>query len=537
MEPIYVTGHRNPDTDSIVSAMAYAALRNAMGDREYTAARLGHISDETRRILDRFGMEAPVRIHTVRTQIRDLDYDTPPVVHRAVPVRRSWEALREQQAPAIPVADDEGGLFGMLSPTDIAQHDMQFASEPYLENVPVFNLLSVLDGHLVGEGGNLVDTVTGEVVVALPGVNELNLQRQTIFLCGQQPEMIRQGLEAKVSCLILCQAQMPEELDADNYPDTCILHTPLDACRVSHLLFQAMPLERICRKEDLELVHLDDFLDDVQEVVLKSRYRSYPILDEEDKVVGTLSRYHMIRPRRKRVVLVDHNEFAQSVPGLDQAEILEIIDHHRLADIQTGGPIYFRNEPVGSTATIVAGMYQERGLMPPANLAGLMAAAIISDTVLFKSPTTTERDRRMAQRLARLAGVTLEDLGQVVFSAGNVGDRTAEELLGSDFKEFHIAGHYLAIGQITCVDSHLLMQRKEEFLAAMAEQQKKNGYSLVLLMITDVLLAGSHLLYLGDRDAVHHAFNVDPKNVDACFLPKVISRKKQIVPMLSALWG
>ena len=536
MEPIYVTGHRNPDTDSIVSAMAYASLRNAMGDREYVAARLGHISDETRRILDRFGMEPPVRIQTVRTQIRDLDYDTPPVVHRAVPIRRAWEALSDQPAPAIPVADNDGVLFGMLSPTDLAEHDMQFAADPYLKDVPVFNVLSVLEGHLVGEASNLVDTVSGEITVALPRSGPLSLGKDTILLCGDQPDMIRQALEAHVGCLILCQAQLPDDLDPDGYEGTCILTTPLDACRVSHQLFQALPVERICRKGELEHVHADDFLDDVREVVLKSRYRSYPILDEDNKVMGTLSRYHMIRPRRKRVVLVDHNEFAQSVPGLDQAEILEIIDHHRLADIQTGSPIFFRNEPVGSTATIVAGMYQERGLMPQPALAGLMAAAIISDTVLFKSPTTTATDQRMAKRMARIAGVTLEDLGQVVFSAGNVGDKSAQELLLSDFKEFHIAGHYLAIGQITCVDSHLLMQRKAEFLDAMAELQRKNGYELVMLMITDVLLSGSHLLYLGDVDAVRQAFNVDIRD-DTCFLHKVISRKKQIVPMLSALWG
>ena len=536
MEPIYVIGHRNPDTDSIVSAMAYAALRNAMGDREYVAARLGHISDETRRILDRFGMDAPVRIQTVRTQIRDLDYDTPPVVHRAVPIRRAWEALTGQQGPAIPVADDDGVLFGMLSPTDLAQHQMRFASELYLQDVPVFNLLSVLEGRLIGEASNLVDAVTGEVVVALPGDAPMTLKRETIFPCGQQPDMVRRALDAHVSCLILCQAMPPEDLGEEGAEGTCILSTPLDAGRVAHQLLEAVPVERICRTGELEHVHQDDFLDDVREVVLKSRYRSYPILDSEDKVVGTLSRYHMIRPRRKRVVLVDHNEFAQSVPGLDQAEILEIIDHHRLADIQTGNPIYFRNEPVGSTATIVAGMYQERGLMPPASLAGLMAAAIISDTVLFKSPTTTPRDRRMAQRMARIAGVTLEDLGQTVFSAGNVGDHSAEELLLSDFKEFHIAGHYLAIGQITCVDSHLLISRKAEFLAAMESLRMRHGYALVMLMITDVLLSGSHLLYLGDTDAVHQAFNVDIQS-DECFLPRIISRKKQIVPMLSALWG
>ena len=220
--------------------------------------------------------------------------------------------------------------------------------------------------------------------------------------------------------------------------------------------------------------------------MLKSRYRCYPILDENDRVVGTLSRYHLIRPKRKRVVLVDHNEAAQSVPGLDQAEILEIIDHHRLADIQTGNPIYFRNEPVGSTTTIIATMYQEKGLMPSEKLAGMMAAAIVSDTVMFKSPTCTQRDRSMAERMARIANVSLEELGQQIFSASWSDDKTPEELLFTDFKDFHIAGHDLGVGQITCVNSAHILERKQEFLDIMQQTMQERHYSLMLLMLTDV---------------------------------------------------
>lgn len=297
-----------------------------------------------------------------------------------------------------------------------------------------------------------------------------------------------------------------------------------------------MPVERICHTDNLVSVHLDDFLDDVRELVTQSRFRSYPILDENDRVVGTLSRFHLIRPRRKRVVLVDHNEFAQSVPGLEQAEILEIIDHHRLADVQTGSPIYFRNEPVGSTATIVASMYQEKGLMPSAKLAGLMAAAIVSDTVMFKSPTCTERDIQMAERMARIARLSLQKLGQEIFAVSSTETKSAQDLLMSDFKEFRIAGNYLAIGQITCVDANRMLSRKQEFLDAMQALMTQKDYAMVLLMITDVLIAGSYLLYLGDEETLHQAFNVTMKDHE-CFLPKVISRKKQVVPMLSALWG
>ena len=236
------------------------------------------------------------------------------------------------------------------------------------------------------------------------------------------------------------------------------------------------------------------------------------------------------------MVLVDHNEQAQSVPGLEEAEILEIIDHHRLADIQTKNPISVRNEPVGSTNTIIAGMFQELGLMPTEKMAGLIAAAIVSDTVMFKSPTCTEKDRRMAARMARIGRVSLEDLGRQIFSASAGEERPLEELLFSDFKEFHIAGHFFGVGQITCVDSPRLLARKKEFLTLMEKTAHERGYGMMILMLTDVLLEGTQLIYLGDDETMAQAFNTDVRDNEV-FLPKVMSRKKQIIPMLTALWG
>ena len=538
MDPIYVTGHRNPDTDSIVSAMAYAALRNALGDREFVPARLGHISDETQLVLARFGFEPPLRIQTMRTQVRDLAFDTPPALSSAVTLSRAWDTLRSNRAiPALPVTNDDGSLYGMLSPTEVAAYDMNTVSEPVVQKIPVFNLLSVLDGKILNEAGHLVDSVSGEVCIALPqsNANLVFRSRESIVICGEQPELARRALEENVSCLIVCQAELPKEL-YDLPTETCIIATPFDAVRTARMIYYAIPIQRICRTEDLEAFHLTDFVDDVKEIVLKSRHRSYPILDENDKVVGTLSRYHLIKPRRKRVVLVDHNEAAQSVPGLEQAEILEIIDHHRLADIQTGNPIYFRNEPVGSTATIIASMYQEKGLMPSDKLAGLIASAIVADTVMFKSPTSTPKDHRMAERMARIANVSLEELGKEIFAASNADDKSADSLLFADFKDFHIAGHDFGISQITCVDSSRMLQRKDEFLQLMQRTMEERGYSLMILMLTDVLVEGTQILYLGDEDIFTQAFSVPLKD-HTCFLPKVVSRKKQIVPMLSALWG
>ncbi len=538
MEPIYVTGHRNPDTDSIVSAMAYAALRNALGNREYIPARLGQLSDETKLVLDRFGMEPPLHLKTLRTQVRDLDYDTPPTLHMAVTIRHTWKLLQKNEGiPALPVCDDEGRLYGMISAQEIADHDMQTIQNPALAPVPVFNLLGVLDGKILNEAGHLTDEISGEVVIALPQQRESLLfsRPDTIVICGHQPDMIRRALELGVNCLILCQTEVSEALRAIS-TRTCLISTPLDAFKAARMLYQATAVGDICSREALISFHLEDFIDDVQEIVLKTRYRSYPILDENERVVGTLSRYHLLRPRRKRVVLVDHNEFSQSVPGLDQAEILEIIDHHRLADIQTSAPIRFRNEPVGSTATIIARMYQERGLMPSEKLAGLLAAAILSDTVLFQSPTCTGSDHRMAERMARLAGESLEELGQAIFSVSANENKSVRELFFADFKEFHIAGHDLGVSQITCVDAGKMLARQEEFLSLMEETKTQHHYAMVLLMLTDVLRSGTELLFVGDDESIRTAFNVEVAH-NRCYLPNVLSRKKQVIPMLSALWG
>lgn len=537
MDPIYVTGHRNPDTDSIVAAMAYAALRNAVGDREYEAACLGRVSDETQLVLDRFGFQPPKRITSMYTQIRDLDFDTPPILSTAVTVGRAWQMLQNYKSiSALPVAKEDGTLFGMLSREDVASYNMALVFEGVLNQVPLFNVLSVLEGRILNDAGDNTDTVSGEVTIALPQDQENLLfnKEDSIVLCGHQPDMIRRALEMNVNCLVLCQAELSEELRAMD-TTTCIIATPYDAYRAARLIFQSTPIGRICRTKDLVCFHLDDRVDEVKEQVLKYRDPCYPILDSEEKIAGVLTRYHLLRPRRKRVVLVDHNEISQSVPGLEEAEILEIIDHHRLADIQTTNPIYVRNEPVGSTNTIIAGMFQDRGLLPSAKMAGMMAAAILSDTVMFKSPTCTDRDRRTAERMARIANISLDELGRAIFSASIEG-KTARELLFTDYKEFHIAGTDLAVAQITCVDSPKMLQRKDEFLELMRKTAKEKGLPFMILMLTDVLLEGTQIIYLGDDDTIRQAFNCSPKD-NTVFLPKVMSRKKQIIPMLSALWG
>ncbi len=538
MGDIYVTGHRNPDTDSIVAAIAYANLQNAMGDRSYKAVRIGTINDETARLLARFGMEEPPFIKNMRTQVCDLDYDRTPALNRSVPLDLAWRTMRDGEVSVVPIVQEDGRLFGMLSAGDIASYDMQTIAENRIDDVPLFNLLSVLEGTLVNELNCTVSSVSGELYIALPqNFNDPALTNQdTILICGEQPEIIERAIASGVRCLIICRATLRSEW-AEAGSDICVISTPLSARRVSRIIYQALPVERIIEpNKDIVAFHLSDYLDDVREIMLKSRFRSYPVLDGDDQVMGTISRFHLLRPRRKQVVLVDHNEAAQSVPGLNQVEILEIIDHHRLADIQTTQPIRVRNEPVGSTNTILTAMYQERGVVPSPKIAGLMAGAILSDTVMFKSPTCTKRDIAMAERLARIAGVSLDEIGKELYAAGSNDSKSAEELFNSDYKQFHIAEQNIGVSQITCVDADHLLARKDEFLSLMATLKEKREFDMVILMITDVLQEGSHIFYVGNDDTIRQAFNKEPHD-NYLFLKGVMSRKKQIIPMLTALWG
>ena len=302
------------------------------------------------------------------------------------------------------------------------------------------------------------------------------------------------------------------------------------------MIFQSLPVSRVCRTTGLCPARLTDYVDDVRQMAQDNKHRAFPVVDEENKVVGILSRIHLLKPRRKRVVLVDHNEVSQSVPGLEEAEILEIIDHHRLADVQTGNPIYMRNEPVGSTATIIAGMFMERGLMPTTRMAGLITCAIISDTLMFKSPTCTDRDRHMAERMASIAHESIDALGQMIFSASTSDDKSPDDILFQDYKEFMISGHTLGVGQVVTLDSGRVLRRADDFLAAMQKRMDEHKYDMMLFLVTDMLREGSELLFLGAPDVIAQAFNVRP-NGSRVFLPGILSRKKQVIPALSVFWG
>lgn len=537
MDSVYVIGHKNPDTDSVVSAMAYAALKNALGGDHYIPARYGHLNTETSFLLNRFGFQPPVYLRTVRTQVLDIDYDTPPSIGAGVPISYAWRLIHtdNNRVSGLPIIHEDGRLYGFVTAGAMAESDMNSVTEPVISSVPVYNLLSALEGHIINAETDSFEDISGEVLIALPG-DSSRIRSDSIVLCGDQKEIADRALETGASCLIFCSSALAEQY-RNISSSTCIIVCPFDAYRAARLIFQSIPVSRIACTENLQFFHLTDYLDDVREAVIQSRFRSYPVLDDEDRVVGTLSRYHLIRPRRKKVVLVDHNELGQAVAGLEQAEIIGIIDHHRLADVQTGTPVYMRNEPVGSTTTIIASMYQEHGLMPSPNLAGLMAAAIISDTVMFKSPTCTSHDKILAERLARHAGINCEEIGKAMFSRGASPDMSADELLKYDIKEFHLASHSLAISQITTVDSEPFLLRKDDFIESLEKIRSEKHYDIVIMMITNVLKEGTELLFAGDSEIIRNAFTSDELHGNHVFLPQVLSRKKQIVPALSQIWG
>ena len=298
MNEIYVTGHRNPDTDSIVAAMAYANLRNALGDREYKAVRIGGINDETQNMLDRFGFEPPMLIKNMRTQVGDLDFDRPTELNRSVTMDLAWRTMRDDKIATMPILNDDGTLYGMLSAGDIASFEMQTIYGSRIDELPVFNLLSVLEGQLVNEYSSLASTISGDVFIALPQTYEdpAMLSRDSILICGSQPELIDRALDSGVGCLILCQTEIAPRW-AESSAQTCIISTPLDARRAARIIYQAIPVTRVCETNNIISFHLSDYIDDVKELLLKSRYRSYPVLDENEHVVGTLSRFHLLRPR------------------------------------------------------------------------------------------------------------------------------------------------------------------------------------------------------------------------------------------------
>ncbi len=539
MNQIYIFGHKNPDTDTICSTIAYAEYKRKKGIPA-VGVRLGELNNETKFVLKFFGVEEPELLKTIKTQVSDLEIDSPISIRPDASLRMAWLTMHENKRKALTVAEDGQALMGIVTLSDITGAYMDVWDEQILKksNTTIKNIKETLTGTLVCGREEDFDP-TGRVLVVALEKDRLKdfVKKGDIVIAGNREESIIEAIHNGANVIIATCNIFPgkQALDAAKNCGCIILTTPHDTFSTARMIHQSVPVRYVMTNKNLVSVGIDDFIDDVREKMLKSRYRNYPVIDENMNVIGMVSRYHMISKQQKQAVLLDHNEKSQTAPGIEDAQIIEIIDHHRLGDLQTSAPILVRNEPVGSTSTIIAKLYlAEKELLSP-QIAGLLLSAIISDTLNFASPTATPEDRDAAQALAQIADIDINDYALKLFNAGsNLSGKTVDEILNGDLKEYDIGKYKVGMAQVYSVNSESLADIKEALMERLQSYCAKNGFALMLLLITDLYRNGSDVLFAGDRkDIVIKAFSLDP-DTNCVFLPGVLSRKKQVVPKIMA---
>ena len=536
---IYVTGHKNPDSDSICAAYAYAEFKNKIGDVETVACRLGNPNQETQYILDYFNAEAPRLLKTVKLKVEDLQFDNISPVSPEISLKTAWSIMRDKNIKTLPVADENDHLLGVLAVSNLTSCYMDIWDNRILakSNTTLDNIIDTLSAK-VSYVNEKVTHFPGKIVVTAmqPDTMSGHIDEGDIAIVGDREEAQAALIKLNISLMIVTGGYAPSEkiVSLAKEHGVTIIVTQHDSFTASRLIVQSIPVGYVMIKENIVSFTTDDLVDDIKGIMTETRFRSYPVLDQNGRVVGTVSRYHLISNHKKKVIQVDHNERGQSVDGLEDAEVLEIIDHHRVADIQTNNPIYFRNEPVGSTSTIVAKCFFESGIRPSRKAAGLLCGAIISDTLLFRSPTCTPQDQYICKKLAEIADINIEEFAKEMFKAGtSLKGKTVEQIFNSDFKPFTIEDTKVGIAQVNTMDIEGFMPLKEEMLNYMDQKAKEAGLDMVMLLLTDILNEGSEILVTGNKpEIVEKAFNVTLKDKGA-FLPGVLSRKKQDVPPIT----
>ncbi|MFR1687786.1 MAG: putative manganese-dependent inorganic diphosphatase [Massilimicrobiota timonensis] len=537
---VFVSGHKNPDSDSICSAIAYADYLFRIGRYNAVPVRLGEINKETEYILKRFHTEIPVLLKTVKQTVEDLEYDKVTVFSKELTLKTAWSLMKQQNLKSAPVLDDHSQLLGLLSTSNIIEGYMDQWDSLILKeaNTPIENVIDTLDASILYLDKQL-KTIKGEIHIAAMTGEEASKrvhENDVVIVGGDRDEAIEQLMNKKISLVILTGSLTisKELLQQCMDAHISVISTPFNTFMASQQIIQAVPVEYVMQKGGLTTFSTDDTVDYVKEVMSETRYRSYPVIDFMGRVVGSISRYQVLNGMKKKVIQVDHNERSQAIDGIEEAEILEIIDHHRVADIQTIGPVLFRAEPVGCTATIVAKCYKEAGIDIPQDMAGLMLGAIISDTLLFKSPTCTPTDTKMAKELAKIAGVDIQEFGMSMFKAGtSLVGKTVEEIFNQDYKKFTFGDLSAGVAQVNTMDIEGFAPYKKDMLDYMDQVAKDNHMEFTMLLLTDVINATSEVLVAGPRkDYVETAFHVELVDQQAS-LPGVISRKKQVVPVIT----
>lgn len=535
---IYILGHKNPDTDSICSAIAYADIKNRSNDgRRYLAKRAGQINEETEYVLKRFGIEAPGYLPDVGTQVKDMEIRETPGVESNISIKDAWAIMKETNAVTLPITKEDGQLEGLITTGDIAKSYMDAHDNYFLSNARTQyrSIANTVEGEVV-TGNPHGYFLRGKVVIGAAHPEKLGeyLEEDDLVILGDRHEDHLCAIQENVSCIVVCNsAQIADAIKEEAIKNDCvIIRSPLDTFTVARLINQSIPVKHIMKKDHLITFQTDDFTDQIKDVMVKNRHRAFPVVNKHGKYMGTVSRRNLLGMKKKQVILVDHNEKSQAVDNIDAAEILEIVDHHRIGSLETMSPIVFRNQPVGCTATIMYQMYTEKNLEVSPAIAGLLCAAIISDTLMFRSPTCTHMDKMAAGALSLIAGINIQEFAKEMFTAGsNLKGKTTEGIFYQDFKRFTAEKTSFGVGQISSMNEEELLSLKKRLIPFMKKECGKNGITMVFIMLTNILEESSEIICYGtgSEKLVQDAFGV--KEEDGGYLLKgVVSRKKQLIP-------
>ena len=529
-KPVYIVGHKNPDSDSICSAIAYSDLKNRLGFNT-VPARLGPLNKETAYILQRFGFQPPMLLTSAKCTLAEIDMDTPMLIGRNTTMKEALDAILSRKNKGVFIVDENRHLQGLVSVSDLtnlwtsSEESLQdLMKQVSFDNIVKTTCSTILYRDLFQPNGK---------VYLMPSLAQNSLiEPGTIVIVGNNPEAQRSAIHQQASMLLICGENWIDSITLAMAEENhvSILHTPLSAITIAHSIFQSPSVEQVMT-EDVVVFRTSETVDGASQRIAKTRFRTYPVINENEEVIGAISRYHLFNYKKKRLILVDHNERSQSVHDLEFGEIMEIVDHHRLGGIETQSPVAFINQIVGSTCSIVTGLYQQYGIEIPKNIAGLLLSGLLSDTMNLKSPTTTDFDRQLVSTLSQLCQVDSQQLAnELVGTSDSLQNKTFQELMYEDFKEYRITDSKIAIGQVVCRHPEEYFAIKEDFLVYLDEQNVKQNYDLLLILFTDPKGSGSHFLYTGKkRWIIEEGF----KSILAHgFAPGFISRKKQVLPVV-----
>ena len=539
-----VIGHKNPDTDSICSAICYANLKSILTGNEHIPGRAGQVNPETKFVLDYFGAEAPMEVRSVKTQVKDIEIRDTQGVNKNISLKKAWNLMTDESVVTLPAVTEDQLLEGIITVGDITYSYMNVYDSAILSKActPYSNIIETLEGAmLVGNEDGVFSEGKVLIAAANPDMMEYYIEKGDLVILGNRYESQLCAIEMEASCIIVCEGagvSMTIKKLAQERGCT-VMTTPYDTYTAARLINQSMPIRYFMTTEKIITFDRDDFIDDVKEIMASKRHRHFPILDKNGKYRGMISRRNLLGARGKNVILVDHNEKNQAVDGIENANILEIIDHHRLGTVETMGPVFFRNQPLGCTATIVYQMYKENDVEIDKKTAGLLCSAIISDTLLFRSPTCTPVDQAAAMKLAEIAEVNVEELASQMFAAGSkLKGKSEAEVFYQDFKKFSAGKLTFGIGQITSLNADELDALKDRLLPYMKKARTEEKMDMLFFMLTNILSESTMLLCVGQGavqlvgEAFHIALEESTGQEGAVALPGVVSRKKQLVPSL-----